>query len=227
MSHVFRRLSMGRLVVLSVAIPIDQQLLLLLLLLLVAETAGSPRPDDQVLFVEVDLVIANRSGPVPAPTVFPTVLQMVVVWMNQERIVTTQNKFVTKYANIFQKQQNQYQTHTNILFGAATCFELGLAVTSTLANGKLPFSITKAGKHSRFQYKYLHKVGRGTNTTQGPTADYCADANLLNTTDILENPDPFLSIFSRNRFRFSTVIRLGTHRTNRQPEPEAGQWRTD
>lgn len=77
-------------------------------------------------------MVANRSRPIPVPSVLPTVLQMVVVRMNQERIVTTQNQFVTKYANIFQKQQNQYQTHTNILFGAATRFELELADTSTL-----------------------------------------------------------------------------------------------
>lgn len=45
------------------------------------------------------------------------VLQVVPVRVNQERVVNPQNQLVTKDANIFQKQQNQYQSHTNVLLG--------------------------------------------------------------------------------------------------------------
>lgn len=91
-------------VVLSVAIPIDQQMLLLLLLqLFVPNAPRSSRSNQQILIVVVQLVIANRSESVSIPSVLATVLQMIVVRMNQEGVVTTQNQFVKKYANVFQK----------------------------------------------------------------------------------------------------------------------------
>lgn len=78
-------------------------LLLLLLQLFVPNAPRSSRSNQQILIVVVQLVIANRSGSVSIPSVLATVLQMIVVRMNQEGVVTTQNQFVKKYANVFQK----------------------------------------------------------------------------------------------------------------------------
>lgn len=78
-------------------------LLLLLLQLFVPNAPRSSRSNQQILIVVVQLVIANRSESVSIPSVLATVLQMIVVRMNQEGVVTTQNQFVKKYANVFQK----------------------------------------------------------------------------------------------------------------------------
>lgn len=104
------------LVVLSVTVPVDHQLLLLRLLF-VPEPSVPARSYQQIPVVVVHLVVSDRPGPVSMAAVLTgRVLKVVPVRVNQERVVNPQNQLVTKDANIFQKQQNQYQTHTNVLF---------------------------------------------------------------------------------------------------------------